>query len=183
MDDGFTRQAYPSNGNKRKRGRPPGTPNPNGGRRKGDISNRTIIEGVVTKELKDMLSLRAKKLTEKVLEEECRLAFSDIRLIPGCPVGIPDEIAFAIQSFELNERVLRTLDSGEQLIDRRTKFTLWPKGNALERISRQLGLYEQDNKQKGEAQRPQINLYLEQGSVNIPQLPDSAANGYGEHDE
>lgn len=187
-DDNIPRRAYPQdrgNGNgkpRRGRGRPPGIPNPKGGRKKGQTNIKTKIDSVVTKECKDILVLKARAITEAVLQEEMRLAFSDVRLIPGCPDGIPDEIAYAIQSFEIDERVIKSLsdESDKVLVARKTKFTLWPKGAALERLSRHLGLYEQDNKQKSNGeQRPQINLFLEQGNVLVQgQLPGPEANGY-----
>jgi phage terminase small subunit len=144
------------------------------------------VGDAVSKECRQLLELRAKTLVENILQEEMHLAFSDIRLIPGCPADIPDEIAYAIQSFQIEEDVIKSLseDSDLQVVRRRTKFTLWPKGAALERLSKHLGLYEQDNRQRGGDQRPQINLYLEQGDVKVlaqGQLPVEA-NGYGEGD-
>jgi hypothetical protein len=183
------RKAYSDNGNnggppeKRKRGRPPGQPNPNGGRRKGHWAvAKGVANGVVTEQYALVLAANAKQLAHAVLMEEGRIAFSDVRLIPGCPEGIPDEIAYAISSFQVEEEVLKTLEGDEQILRRRTKFTLWPKGQALERLSRHLGLYEQDNKQKATPERPQLNLYLEQGDANIvttPALPMvDRANGH-----
>lgn len=173
---------------KRKRGRPPGQPNPHAGRKP---LLKTLIKSVVEGEHRNMLKARSRQITDNIINEEMRLAFSDIRLIPGCPDNIPDEIAYAIQSFEVEEKVIRAIkgEDGQdlQLVRRRTKFTLWPKSGALERLSRQLGLYEKDNSQKPGEQRPQINLFLEGGNANIMvqgqellPRPSSEANGYGE---
>lgn len=163
---------------KKKRGRPKGSKNPNGGRRKGHwaIAKETAIS-----ECKSWMTANAQRLAKSILMEEGKLAFSDIRLIPGCPQDIPDEIAGAISSFEINEDVVKTLDGGEQVIRRRTKYTLWPKGQALERLSRQLGLYERDNAQKSAPDKPVVNLYLEQGNAVVaPSLPPTdKANGHG----
>jgi hypothetical protein len=180
-DDGLIRKAYPGNGNgKRKVGRPPGGKNPNAGRKPGSKKPEKIVSKIVAIQCKSLLELRAKALVENILQEECHIAFSDIRLLPGCPEGIPDEIAYAIQSFEVDERVIKSLseDADQVLVARKTKFTLWPKGQALERLSRHLGLYEKDNAQKPVI-RPQINLYLEQGNASVGQLPGPEANGYG----
>ncbi len=172
MDDGIIRKAYKGNG-KRPRGRPKGSKN----KERKDWLLKPEIRSAVKAAVKDIVMVDA----SRVINEEARLAFSDIRLLPGCPQDIPDEIAFAVSSFVVEEDVLRSLDSGEQIIRRKTKFTLWPKGDALLRLSRHLGLYERDNRQQPERTGPVINLYLEQGSVQLaipqPALPDPA-NGY-----
>lgn len=168
---------------KRGRGRPKGTKNPNGGRpRKEKIIAKKLAEGAVTQSLQNNIIRNADKLVQAVIQEEGRIAFSDIRFLPGCPDGIPDEIAYAVKSFKVREDVLRTLDTGDQLIRRTTEFALWDKGAALQRLSQQLGLYAADNKQKSEANKsPVINLYLEQGDVNMtPKISSGVANGHSD---
>lgn len=180
-DDGLIRKAYKKRPVGRPRGsrnlkvvetgddngngkRPVGRPLGSGLTRKGKVSQ------VVSRECKDLLELRAKALIENILQEEIRLAFSDIRLIPGCP-NLPDEIAYAVKSFKIHERVIKSIKGEDnqdlQLVSRVFEFALWEKPGALERLSRHLGLYEKDNLQKPGDQRPQINLYLEQGNVNV----------------
>ncbi len=187
MDDGIVRRAYPDNGNgKRKRGRPPGTSNPNGGRKPGTKNKKVIVREILAGECRAVAQTRALELSGRVLDEEARLAFSDIRtlfdenwnLLP--PNNLPPEIAAAISSIKITSRLIPQ-GRDEPPIEMVTyDYSLWDKGRALERLSRHLGLYEQDNKQRSD-QRPQINLYLEQGGVQMVvqnQLPGPEVNGY-----
>lgn len=120
----------------------------------------------------------------RILEEECQIAFSDIRQIPGCPEGIPDSIAKAIASFEIKTTKIYTKDGSLDREVEVTKYTLWPKGQSLERLERHLGMFEKDNKQKPSSEPPSINLYIKQGDQVIQQAPlvGIAANGYHEED-
>ena len=233
MDDGIVRRAYSNNGNnKRGRGRPKGSKNPNAGRPKGVrnsdgyaqgqhkypkcsfkesrfidnylldptnatraaidagypeasatqqaaiILNRTKIKHILAEHRKSLSELTMVDAT-RIVAEEARLAFSDIRHIPGCPQDIPDEIAFAIASFEIVKTV-NTTKSGDVIESEKTKYTLWPKGQALERLSRQLGLYEKDNLQKPDGGRRQINIFVKEGDVFVAKPPMlGIANDYG----
>ncbi len=165
-DDKIVRRAYPlppDGGNgKRKAGRPKGSKT--GGR---DRFKRKIADYYLDNALVDKAAIKVSAL----VEEESRLAFSDIRRIPGCPQDIPDDIAPAIRSFQVDEIILKNLDGGETVLRRTTKYQLWDKGQALERLGRHLGMFERDNRQKALHQRPQINLVV-RGDVVMPgQLP------------
>lgn len=188
MPDGLERTPYPSNGNgkpKRGRGRPKGSKNPNGGRPKGSKGKAVIVRQEVVEQCKALVGQRAEGLTTRVLDEESRLAFSDIaslfhqdswELIP--PSELPQDVRASISSIQI---VRRTIPRGElEPIEETTyKYSFWDKGRSLERLSKHLGLYEQDNAQKKSAP-PQINLYLEQGGAQVAILPGPGANGYNE---
>lgn len=76
----------------------------------------------------------------RVLEEESRLAFSDIRDIFNgetlmSPSELPESVARAISGIERTERY--TQDE-ERIVTYKYKF--WDKGRALQRIERHLGM-------------------------------------------
>ena len=178
-DDNIIRRAYPKNGNgKRPVGRPKGSPNPNGGRKKGQRPADVIVRDVVMNECKTLAELKAMSLTNDILwVEEC-LIKSDVRKLffPGDwelvpPSELPDDVAAAISSIKVIRRTIYRDKEIPPDVEVTYQYTFWDKGRASERLSRHLGLYEKDNLQKP-ISRPQINLYLEQGNVVMPgQLP------------
>jgi len=94
----------------------------------------------------------------KIIAEEEKLAFSDIRQIPGVPHDIGDDIAAAIASVEILE-IVTTTKGGDVIEKKRWKYTLWPKGQALERLERMQGMYEKDNiQQGGKTTNVQVNV-------------------------
>ena len=80
---------------------------------------------------------------EALIKEIQRLATSDIRLIPGCPKDIPDEIAPAISSFTIIKTV-HTAKDGSTIETEQFKYTLWSKSTAQDQLSRWHGLYAKD---------------------------------------
>ena len=101
------------------------------------------VKAYVKKKLTE-ISEEAKIDAIRVLKEEARLAFSDIRklfkdgiIIP--PDELPDEIALAISGCEIIERIIMGTDD-EQVVERRFKYKLWDKGQALRRLETYLGM-------------------------------------------
>jgi hypothetical protein len=163
MDD-IVRKPYQDgdNGSRppaRKRGRPKGTT--------GIPHRRTISRKETIKNCRKLVEYRALKLTRSILEEEARLAFSDIRelfdddgnLLP--PYRLPRDVAAAIQSFDVIERSIPRGNGEEPIVTTTYKYKLWDKSSALERLSRHLGLYRADNEQKPKSNVfQQINLNM-----------------------
>ncbi len=184
-EDNIPRKAYrddngngSGNGNgKRGRGRPKGTKN----------KTKVMIKRDALDKCREVVSIKAPDLATRILDEESILAFSDVRqlfeagsweLVP--PSELPDEIARAVSSIQVVRRVIPRGQGEEPEVETTYKYTFWPKGQALERLSKHLGLYEKDNVQKAP---PSINLYLEQGDAKIAVLPGAKAklalpNGY-----
>jgi len=92
----------------------------------------------------DELATRAHITAERVLQEEARLAFSDVRELfneetPIPPHKLPEDVARAVAGMEVKER--RLYEGGEHAGTERTyKYRLWDKGRALERLEKHLGL-------------------------------------------
>lgn len=81
---------------------------------------------------------------ERVLREEACIAFSNIAMLfeDGKlldPNQIPEEMQRAIRSIEIKDLP----DGGREY-----RYRFWDKGRALDRISKHLGMYEKDNRQK-----------------------------------
>jgi hypothetical protein len=100
---------------------------------------------------------KAEATAERIIREECCLAYADVRKafsqgveIP--PEELPDEIARAISRVDVKERLIEGSD-GQQVIERNYRYFFWDKGRALERISKIVGVYEEDNKQKSDHTR------------------------------
>lgn len=142
----------------RRRGRPKGST--------GISHKKTITRKETIKNCRRLVEYRALKLTKSILEEEARLAFSDIRelfdedgnLLP--PYLLPRDVAAAVQSFDRIERSIPRGDD-EPIVTVTYKYKLWDKSSALERLSRHLGLYRADNEQKPKSNVfQQINLNM-----------------------
>ena len=95
---------------------------------------------------------------EQIIKEVTKLATSDIRLLPGCPEGIPDEIAAAISSFEIT----RTTTKDGSIIEK-TRYNLWSKSSAHDQLMKWAGLYSKDNAQS----KPNINV---QQNIQVNQV-------------
>lgn len=99
--------------------------------------------------LKQAETAAALQITQqRILEEEARLAFSDLRMLFNgettiAPGDLPEDIARAVSGIEIKENQI-----GDQGVERTYKYKLWDKGRSLERISKHLGMYEKDNNQK-----------------------------------
>jgi len=183
MADDLERTPYP----KRGKGRPRGIPNPNAGRKKGVKTAGTYVREATIHECKHLAEQKAMWLTNDIIEEESRLAFSDVRTLfdagwnPLPPSELPREVSASISSIKVVRRVIPKKHGNEE--ETTYQYTFWDKGRALERLSRHLGLYERDNLQKDPDRRPQINVYLEQGDLTLqggqPLQSAIPANGYG----
>ena len=82
----------------------------------------------------------------RVLREEGRIAFSDLRQIFNgettiSPDRLPDDIARAVSSIKINER---SDSEGNKTIT--YAYRLWDKGRSLERIARHLGMFAEEDK-------------------------------------
>jgi len=92
----------------------------------------------------DKIADKASATKERVVREECRIAYSDLRqLFNGesllRPDQLPGDIARAVSSFKEIHRA-----DGAIVYE----YRFWDKGRALERISKHLGMYEKDNQQR-----------------------------------
>jgi len=169
MSDDFIRKAFKGNGN--------GNGNGNGtksrGRPKGSKNKSKILrlKDETKNSCKELVGYRAQTLTQDILDEETRLAFSDIRglffkgdwsLVP--PSELPDDVARCISSVQVSVRYIPQGMDAEPIKEVTYKYTFWDKGRALERLSKHLGLYEKDNVQKPP---PQVTMILEQGNVQM----------------
>lgn len=97
---------------------------------------------------------------EALIKEIQCLATSDIRLIPGCPGNIPDEIAPAISSFQITKTV-HTNKDGSTVETESVKYTLWSKNTAQDQLARWHGLYAKDKTPMNvNAQFNQYNLEM-----------------------
>lgn len=102
--------------------------------------------------VKRYISERQEKLAQKyeitqarVLQEEMCLAYVNVAELwgaDGWTMKSPKELPEAVQRAIASVRVRGKGDDAEY------KYTFWDKGKALERISKHLGLYEQDNRQQ-----------------------------------
>lgn len=89
---------------------------------------------------------------ERVLNEYAKIAFSDIRNLFDensrlLPVkDIPDEIAAALSSVEVDQLWAMGMDGREEVGETK-KVKVWDKTKALDALGRHLGLFEKDNEQ------------------------------------
>lgn len=113
---------------------------------------------------------------EQLLGEIQVLATSDIRLIPGCPEGIPDEIAPAISSFTIIKTTRREKD-GTEVETEQLKYTLWSKTSAQDQLSRYHGLYAKD-KTPINAQFNQFNQMNINPAVDLSRLTNEELELY-----
>jgi hypothetical protein len=95
---------------------------------------------------------------EQIIKEVTKIATSDIRKLPGCPKGIPDDIAGAISSFEIT----RTTTKDGAVIER-TRYNLWSKSSAHDQLMKWAGLYSKDNSQS----KPEVNI---QQNIQVNQV-------------
>ena len=95
---------------------------------------------------------------EQIIKEVTKIATSDIRKLPGCPKGIPDDIAAAVASFEIT----RTTTKDGAVIER-TRYNLWSKSSAHDQLMKWAGLYSKDNSQS----KPEVNI---QQNIQVNQV-------------
>jgi len=102
---------------------------------------------------------------EQIIKEVMKIATSDIRLLPGCPKGIPDDIAAAISSIALNPLVYegKPILGPDGKVLCQVRYNLWSKSSAHDQLMKWAGLYSQDNAQT----KPSINL---QQNIQVNQV-------------
>jgi phage terminase small subunit len=110
---------------------------------------------------------RAEATKERVLKEECRIAYADLNDIFNgetllSPQEIPEDIRRAISSVKVKQKSILGEGGEGSVVETTYEYRFWDKGKSLERISKHLGLYEKDNAQKA----PTIIIQPE--SVNKP---------------
>lgn len=112
----------------------------------GNLLKSIIQEAIQKRRLKLQQKLHITQ--ERVLEEEARIAFMDVKSLFDekgdlLPVDkIPEDARRAIAGIEVTDRiVLGEQKKGEKVRDVKRKYRLWDKGRALERISKHLGIY------------------------------------------
>lgn len=118
---------------------------------------KSIVRQQVISDCKALVESSAMNLTKAIMEEEARLAFSDIRgifdeegnILP--PHLLPEDIARAIRTVKVIERTIPQGQGQPPLTVVSYEYMFWDKGTALERMSRHLGLYRADNEQKPKA--------------------------------
>jgi phage terminase small subunit len=109
---------------------------------------------------------------ERVLLEQSAIAFSDIRKCfdehgkPLAIADIDDITAAAIASIEVDTLYAGTGKDREE-IGYTTKFKMWDKGAAGERLMKHLGLFKQDNEQKAGELSELIKL-IQERSGKLP---------------
>lgn len=100
---------------------------------------------------------------ENVLREIRRLSFSDTRKLyrPDGSLKSPDEwdddTAAAVGSVEVIEEY-EGRGEDRELVGHTKKVKVWDKNAALEKAAKHLGLYEKDNKQRGESLKLKVEL-------------------------
>jgi len=110
-----------------------------------NVNLQTYIKAIQTE-----ISAKFNIARERILQEESCIAFSNLAELFKDGVLLPLD--------ELPEPLRRALSSvevqGYPDGSRKYKYRLWDKGRALERVSKHLGLYEKDNRQK----RPTLQI-------------------------
>ena len=120
---------------------------------------------------KERAANKAEATLERVLREECRIAFADIiglfdengALVR--PQDIPEDLRRAIASI----KVIEKWDPESMRMLNVYEYRFWDKGRALERIGKHLGMYEKDNEQK----RPALDEVFAAIAAVSPKLAEA----------
>ena len=116
-----------------------------------------LDNGKVAARIAELQAETAEKLLvsdESALREFARVGFSDIRKLFTAdgrlkPLAeLDDDTAAAIKSFKVVSRRAPGSDAAE--VEHVIEVRLWPKTQALDSLSKHLGLFERDNAQRGE---------------------------------
>lgn len=113
------------------------------------LSNVRIADEIAKKNAK--IESKLEVSAERVLQEIARLAFADPRkmfddngnLIPIHQLDA--DTAATIGGFEV---VSKSISGGEQEVEHVHKFKVWDKNVALDKLAKNLGLFEKDNDQR-----------------------------------
>jgi phage terminase small subunit len=111
---------------------------------------RTVKVSAYVKAKLEELSHKAGVTVARVLQEEERLAYSDIRqLFEGeCtipPSELPEDIGRALGGVKIRERDIRNSDGHVVETIRTYEYKLIDKGAALARLEKHLGMYQPDD--------------------------------------
>jgi phage terminase small subunit len=113
-------------------------------------------------ELRQRLAERFEVEQGEVIKEYVRIGFSDIRRMFNEKGNLKsiheldDDTAAAVSSVEV---VTKQVGDGE--VEHIHKIRLWPKNQALDSLSKHLGLFKEDNNQKGAAGKTEVNIKIE----------------------
>lgn len=113
----------------------------------------------------------------KVLFENCRLGFSDIRRVltdageVRDPKDWDDDSAAAVQAFETERFEILDEDGNVKAVKTKRKVKLWSKSNALDNLGRHFGMYEKDNAQRA------ANLFAGLPRETVKQIVEALARG------
>jgi len=126
------------------------------------LANNPKVNRYMAEKLNIIESVADEQLTaevSRIIKEDKRLAFSDIReIFQGdtliAPSELPKDVARAIKSIDVKDKVLVS-KKGEQLIERVYKYQFWSKDKALERLGRFNKMYSDDSDKE---QAPTINI-------------------------
>lgn len=120
------------------------------------------------------LAARYEIVPDRILEEESKLAFSDVGELFGDegeltpPRDLPDRIRKALSSVKV-----KITASGDTVYE----YKLHDKGQALHRVSKHLGMYEKDNKQ----QNPSLEEVYASFKLISPELAEAVKKDILEH--
>lgn len=127
------------------------------GRMKPETVNRAakqlLDNSKITTRIKELQAqyIRQNDLSpDKVLKEWAAIGFSDIRQLLNENGGLlpvsqwPDSVSAAVAAVKIRQEPTQGDDPPADIIE----LKLWPKTNALDALSKNLGLFEKDNAQK-----------------------------------
>ena len=131
------------------------------------LAKELIDNPKIASRVRELQGIAADKLLvseESVLREQARIGFSDLRRVFNGKrlkdiADLDDDTARAVQSVKV---VTRMGSDGE--IEYVHEIKLWPKNNALDSLSRHLGLFERDNAQS----RPLVSIRDFSGGAGGP---------------
>lgn len=121
---------------------------------KANLDNIKIASRI--KEIQEQYIKKNGLSPDKVLAEWARIGFADIRQLLNENGGLlpvskwPDSISAAVAAIKIRQEPDQGDDPPADIIE----LKLWPKTNALDALSKNLGLFEKDNDQR----KPVFNL-------------------------
>jgi len=106
-------------------------------------------------EIREKASEKAQITTERLMEEEARLAYSDIGELYGGksfipPNELPEDVRRAVAGVKITTRTFTPKGKKKPVTETTYEYKFWDKGKALDRLHKIKGDYEQDNAQKAD---------------------------------